>query len=233
MELFGSQNAAHRNGFGLAVRHFDADGALARNRGDDTDAQSGQTQRNIVLQVLDFRDSNAGGRDDFIQRDCRADGRLDFVDADAEFAQGFHNLVLVGLQFLIVDFRLLSAVVVQHVEGRELEVAEFVARVERRVDGMVFHVFAFFHSFLGWCFLDFQLHLFCLVFRLLRNGIRGFCVVDRLNNVFHGESRVLNDGIIYIVTLVLFLFGINEDVFFVAMLLSVRVYNLKSRVFGE
>jgi len=36
------------------VRHLDPDGALARHRGDDPDAQGGEAERDIVLQVFNF-----------------------------------------------------------------------------------------------------------------------------------------------------------------------------------
>ena len=114
---------------GLLFGHFDADGALAGDRRDDADAQRGEAQRDVVLQVLDLADAHARLRDDLVERHRRSDRRLDLVDADVVVGEGLDDAVLVLLQFLLGHGEVAVAVVNEQVDVRQL----VAAQVQRRI----------------------------------------------------------------------------------------------------
>ena len=64
------------------VRHFDADGVLAGDRGDDADARHAEGDGQVVGQARDLRQAQAGFQLDFVLGDDRAG--FDFHDADVE-----------------------------------------------------------------------------------------------------------------------------------------------------
>ena len=113
----------------MAVRNFDSDGALARNRSDDADSEGAQAQSDVVFKRLDFTDSDSRLGNDFVQRHRRPDSRLDLGDFDFVVAQRVDNALFVGLEFFLVNFGRRLAVVVQKLKGRELVARKVAARI--------------------------------------------------------------------------------------------------------
>ena len=138
-ELVAGEHVAHRHNLLLPVRDFDADSSLARDRRDDTDAQSREAQRDIVLQILDFADTDSGCWHDFVQGDGRADRGRNLVDGNAVVEQGVDNLVFVSNQFFfhVLNLLRLVAEVLQEVQSRELVVGKFQAGIKGCVDAEV------------------------------------------------------------------------------------------------
>ena len=66
LEFTGSDDGSHGYHGGIFVGNFDTDGSLARYGSDDSDAQSGQRQGDIVFQVLDLGNPYTRFRYDFV-----------------------------------------------------------------------------------------------------------------------------------------------------------------------
>ena len=77
LELLRVQDRFHRDGRGFGVWHLDTHRTLTRHGGDDTDAEGGQRQGDIVLQVLHLLDADTLGQRDLVEGDRRTDGGLD------------------------------------------------------------------------------------------------------------------------------------------------------------
>ena len=119
LELHRFDDRVHRDDLLVLVRHFDADRSLARDRRDDPDAERGETLRDIVLEVLDFRNTNAGSLYDLIQRDRRPDRRFDLVDLDPEIFERFFDPVFV-FDDLFARYADFDAVVFEQFDRRAL-----------------------------------------------------------------------------------------------------------------
>ena len=124
LKLVAGNQRPHAHHVGVGVGHFDADGALPRNRSDDADAKCGKAQGDVVLEVLDFADADAWRGNDFIQRDRRPNFCSDFADFDFEVGQGLQDVLFVLRQFLVCHAVLAVPVVDKHVEVGELEPPE-------------------------------------------------------------------------------------------------------------
>ena len=119
----------HGDDLRVLVRHLDTDRTLARHRGDDTDTQSREVQGDIILQVLDLRDTHARVGDHLIQRDGRADRRLDRGDADTKALQRLLDTFLVRVLLVHIDLALINIVFLQKVDRRVLERGEIQFRI--------------------------------------------------------------------------------------------------------
>ena len=124
LELVGGDQRPHRHHVGRGIRDLDAHGAAARNGRDDPDAEGGEAQGDVVLEVLDLRNPDAGGRHDFVQGHGRAHFRLDARHLDAEVAQRLEDAVLVRFELAFRHAVLAVPVVHQEVDGRKFEAAE-------------------------------------------------------------------------------------------------------------
>ena len=85
------------------VGHFDADGVLAGDRGDDADARHAEGDRQVVGQARDLRQPQAGFELDFVLGDDRAGFDFDDVDVEAEVVERlFQNLGLAADFFFLL-----------------------------------------------------------------------------------------------------------------------------------
>ena len=83
---------------------FDADGAFAGNRRDDTYTKGRQTHCYIILEALYFGKTRALGRNDLIESHRRADGSLDALNLDIITLESVDNQLLVGQLLVLIDF---------------------------------------------------------------------------------------------------------------------------------
>ena len=131
LELVGVEDVLHGHNLRVGVRHLDADGALARDGRDDTDAEGGEAQRDVVLQVLDFADANAFCRYNLVQGNGRSDGGENLLDFNAETLESLFDTLFLLAELLhlggFVDDG--GLVVEQQVGGGELVVRQVEARV--------------------------------------------------------------------------------------------------------
>ena len=139
-------------------------------KGQGADAQSGEAQSNVVLQVLDFRYLDARCGDDFIQRDCGTYRGFNLDNFDFIIAECLHDFILVGFQFLLRHFGASGGMLYQKVEGRVMVVFQIECRV---IVAQRFQVML--HSFLFCAGFDGELRFCCLCFFLF--GINGLQVV--------------------------------------------------------
>ena len=139
LELLRSKHALHGDGLRLLVRHFDTDGSLAGDRGDNADAQGGQTQGDIILQILDLGNTYTGCRNNLIQRHSGTNGGFNLVNLDTIVTQGFNDFGLVGFQLLVAHLSTFVAIFIQQIECGELIVAQLIMWIERRVNSMMLH----------------------------------------------------------------------------------------------
>lgn len=100
-ELLGVDDALHGDDLWAGVGDFDTDGAFAGNGGDDADAEGGEAEGDVVLEVADLGDADAGGGGDLVEGDGGTDGGGDLADFYAEVAEDFDDAVLVGLEFFL------------------------------------------------------------------------------------------------------------------------------------
>ena len=90
----------------VLVGHLDADGVLAGDRRDDADARHAQIQGEVVGEVRDLVDAQAGLQGDLVLRDDRPGVDADDVDVEAEVGEGLFQqggpfaqlLVLLGVR---------------------------------------------------------------------------------------------------------------------------------------
>ena len=130
LEFLGVEDRTHGYRSRLGVRNLDTDGALARDRRNDTNAQSRQRQGNVVLQVTDAWDTHAWGWSNLVKRDGRTYRSLDAADFYAEVAQYVDNAVFVGVLLVHVDERLtVTLILLQQVEFRIAVVLQVALRV--------------------------------------------------------------------------------------------------------
>ena len=99
-ELVGIDQLAHGNHADNLVRHLDADCRLTRDRRFDTHAVGGEVERDIVREVGDFADFDAGRRLQLIARDRRAAADVDDLGVDAEAVERIDQLAGILLQLL-------------------------------------------------------------------------------------------------------------------------------------
>ena len=133
LELAAVQDAFHRYHLRLGVRHFDADGALAGDGCNDADAEGAEAEGNVVFQIANRADADAGGWRNLVERDGGADGGFRVVEyLNAEVAQHRLDAVLVVALLLHVDGVRRGVVVPKQVDGGVLVVLE----VEFRVVGL-------------------------------------------------------------------------------------------------
>ena len=88
------------------VRHLDTDSALARNGGDDANAQCGKAQRDVALQVLDFGNAHAVGRNYLEKCDGRTHAHVDLLDWNVVVGKRLGDTALVFL--LLVDIHVVA-----------------------------------------------------------------------------------------------------------------------------
>ena len=119
----------HRNDLLVAVRDLDADGPLARNRGDDADARFGlEALGDIVLKPLYLGDLDPLRLHDLVERDRGAHGGLDALDRNAEIFERLLDLGLV-LENLLVRHLRIGNIVLQQRHGRLVVVHEVFQRI--------------------------------------------------------------------------------------------------------
>ena len=124
LELVAGNERPHADDVRIRIRHLDANRAPAGNRRDDPDAECGETQGDVVFEVLDLGDPNAGRRHQFIQGHRGADGRLDARDFDAVVLQRVLDALLVGLEFFGAHFGLAGTVGGEEVNVGQLKPAD-------------------------------------------------------------------------------------------------------------
>ena len=105
------------------VGHLDADRVLAGNRGDDPDARDAESDRQIVGEVGDLGQPEAGLELDLVLRDDRAGLDLDHLHLEAELREGLleHPGPLADLLLLLVELEVFRGE--EQVEARQLVVA--------------------------------------------------------------------------------------------------------------
>ncbi len=130
LEFVTGNERFHAHHIGVVVGDLDADGSLARDGRDDSNAEGGQTQGDVVFEVLDFADPDAGCRDNLVQGHGGTDFGRDFAHFDVEVGQGSQDVFLVLRQFLVRHAVLAIPVIQQLVNARKLEVAEFQGGVK-------------------------------------------------------------------------------------------------------
>ena len=109
----------HRHNRRFSIRNLNTDSALARNRGDDTDAKGREAQGDIILEGAHLGNTDTGRQRDLVKRDGRTDRGLDAGDLDTKGTEHLHDAVLVGGLLSHIDERLAVIVVfLQEVECR-------------------------------------------------------------------------------------------------------------------
>ena len=129
LEFLGVENALHRHDARVLVRHLDTDCAFAGNGRDDADAEGGEREGDVVLEVSDFVDAHARRGGHFVERNGGADGSLDARNLYAKTAQHGDDTVLVGVLLRHVYRRAAVVVMLQEVERGEAIVFEVLAWV--------------------------------------------------------------------------------------------------------
>ena len=104
----------------LLVGHFDADGVLAGDRGDDADARHAQGDGQVVGQAGDLREPQAGFQLDLELGDDRAGFDLDDPDVEAEIEERLFQDLGLAADFFFVLFVADVFVREQQFERREL-----------------------------------------------------------------------------------------------------------------
>ena len=125
----GIDDALHGNDVRCFVWHLHTDGSLARNGGNDSNAERTETQGDVVFEITDFADSYTRCRRDFVKRDGGADGGLDANDFHTEIMKHFDDTVFVGILLNHVYRTAVVGVFLQKVETRELVVFEVKTRI--------------------------------------------------------------------------------------------------------
>ena len=125
----GIDDALHGNDVRCFVWHLHTNGSLARNGGNDSNAERTETQGDVVFEITDFADSYTRCRRDFVKRDGGADGGLDANDFHTEIMKHFDDTVFVGILLNHVYRTAVVGVFLQKVETRELVVFEVKTRI--------------------------------------------------------------------------------------------------------
>ena len=120
-EAFGVEHRLHRDNLRLGVRHLDTDGSLTRDGCDDTNAQSRQTQGDVVFEVANLRDAHTLGGCYLVERDGGSHGGVDGAYLHAEVVEHLDDAVHVRPLLILVDGgSFVGVVFLQQVERREL-----------------------------------------------------------------------------------------------------------------
>ncbi len=80
----GAQDVAEGHVFAVGVGDLDADGALAGDRREDTHVGGGHRVGDVLRQVGELVDLDAGAEDDLVAGDCRAAGEAGDARVDVE-----------------------------------------------------------------------------------------------------------------------------------------------------
>ena len=110
----------------LVVGHFDADGVLARQRGDDSDARHAQGDGQIVGQSGDFAESQAGFQFDLELGDDRPGLDFDDADVEAEIEES-----------LFEDFRFAADFLLLFLEAERFALHEEIERGQLEIGGLL------------------------------------------------------------------------------------------------
>ncbi len=129
LELLRVEQAAHRHRLRLLVRNLNAHRAFAGDGRDNSHAERGQAQGDVVFKRTDARNFNTFGGRYFVERDGRADGRLNLLYFHAERIKYLDDARVVRFHLVHVDVRLVGLVFVEQVERGELVAKEGLARV--------------------------------------------------------------------------------------------------------
>ena len=117
LELAAVDDRVHRHHLWIGIGNLYTDGALAGYGGDDTGAEGGKRQGDVVFEVLDLRDAHARGRGDLVERDGGAHGGLDGGYLDAEVAQRLDDAIFLGILLVAVDKESIIVALVEQVDG--------------------------------------------------------------------------------------------------------------------
>ena len=129
LELVAGNQRAHAHHIRVGVGHLDANRSFSGNRRDDADAEGGQAQGDVVLEVLDLADANARRRHNLVEGDRGANLRSDFAHFNFEVGQRAQDVLLVLLEFFVGHAVGAVAVVHQFVHVGQLEPAQIQGRV--------------------------------------------------------------------------------------------------------
>ena len=184
------EDALHRHDARVLVGHFDTDGALAGDGRYDADAERGERQGYIVLEVADFVDAHAGGGGHFVEGNGGADGGLDTGNLHPEVAQHGDDAVLVGQVLGLVDGSAVVIVMFEQGNGGELIELQILAGVVR------FHFLHLLHRAplrlaVGFGGNDVEREVFCR-FGLLGLA-HGYAVSTLVGQCFRGLGSKVND----------------------------------------
>ncbi len=107
--------------FPLLIGDLNADCPSSRDRGDDPNARGAQRERQIVGEIRDFIDLDAGGGFKLIHRDDRAGLDFDHLPVDAEVGELLFEQPGVGDQGFPLDSNIFPLQAVQQGQGRQPE----------------------------------------------------------------------------------------------------------------
>ena len=138
LKFAGVQCAFHRHNLWLLVRNLNTNGALPRDRSDDSYAQGRQAKGYIGLQTTYATDSDALGRGNLIQGYGGAYSCIDSTDFYAKAVQDLNNARVVRLDFLHVDDGL-RVIFPQQVERRKAIFLKRCPGIDRHVKVNVRH----------------------------------------------------------------------------------------------
>ena len=109
----------HRNHLWISVRNFDTNRSFSWYRGNDTNTGGGKAQHNIIFQVPDFRNTNAGFWHNFVQSNRWSNRCLDSIYFNTKVLEDSDDFVFIRILFHHVDLRIVvGAVNLQQIEGR-------------------------------------------------------------------------------------------------------------------
>ena len=127
-----SITSRRRTSWRFSFGHFDADGVLAGDRGDDADARHAEGDGQVVGEAGDFREAEAGFELDFELGDDRAGFDFDDADVEAEVLEGLFQDLGFAADFFLLLFVDDFFVRQQQFERRQLVVGFFDGSARRR-----------------------------------------------------------------------------------------------------
>ena len=131
LKLLTADDALARDNLRIGIRHFNTDCSLSRYRSNDTDAQRGKAECNIIFQTAYLGDTDTLFRCNLIQRHRRAHRSFNGTDFDTEAAQRIDNLILIGILLCHIDSRFGIVIMLHQVNGRIMIVFQVKTRVIR------------------------------------------------------------------------------------------------------
>ena len=131
LKLLASDHALTGYDLRILVRNFNTDGSLTRYRSNDTNAICRQTQRDIIFQTTNLRNTYSLFGGNFIQSHRRPYRCLDRTDFNTKAAQSINDTVFIRILFVHINRRIVILKMLHQIDCRETIVFQILHRIIR------------------------------------------------------------------------------------------------------